>query len=168
MQYLYIAFQCTWITLVSLDELRIILIDQAIDVFLVMFDDELEMMFDDKLEIEGYNLLRKDRSYANGCGVAVCIKNKHAFSHRPELETANLESLWLKESKRFLHSFLKIPKSKSLLISVVYRPPQDDYFFDKFGLELDAIDQAHEYLVLGDLKIVICKDVCQRQKSSKH
>jgi hypothetical protein len=76
------------------------LIDQAIDVFLVMFDDELEMMFDDKIEIEGYNLLRKDRSYANGGGVAVCIKNKHAFSHRPELETANLESLWLKDSKR--------------------------------------------------------------------
>jgi hypothetical protein len=135
------------------------LIDQAIDVFSMMFDDELEIMFDDELEIEGYNLLRKDRSYANGDGVALCIKNKHAFSHRQELETANLESLWLK---------LKIPKSKSLLISVVYRPPQDDYFFDKFGLELDTIDQAHEYLVLGYLKIVICKDVCQRQKSSKH
>ena len=59
----------------------------------MMFDDELEIMFDDELEIEGYNLLRKDRSYANGGGVAVCMKNKHAFSHRPELETANLESL---------------------------------------------------------------------------
>ena len=85
-QYLYIAFQCTWITLVSLNELRN-------NVFLLMFYDELEMMFDDDLEIEGYNLLRKDRSYANGGGVAVCIKNKHAFSHRPQLETANLESL---------------------------------------------------------------------------
>ena len=101
--------------------------NQTIDVFSISKTWLNINVSDEELEIEGYSLIRKDRSYANGGGVAVYIKNKFAFSHRPEFETVNLQSLWLE---------LKIPKSKSLLISVVYRPPQDDSFFDKFRLEL--------------------------------
>ena len=85
----------------SLDELRILLKYQAIDVFSLSETWLNDSICDNDLEIEAYNLLRKHRLYANGGGVAVYIKSKHAFSHRPELETASLESLWLE---------LKIPK----------------------------------------------------------
>lgn len=126
----------------SLDELRILLKHQAIDVFSISETWLNNKVSDVELEIEGYHLLRKDRLHANGGGIAVYIKSKHVFRHRSDLETVDLESLWVE---------LMIPKSKSFLLSVVYRPPQDNSFFDKFQLELDAIDQAHEYLVLGDL-----------------
>ena len=79
----------------SLDELRLLLKNQTIDVFSISESWLNINVCDEELKIEGYNLIRKDRSYANGGGVAVYIKNKFAFSRRPELETANLESLWL-------------------------------------------------------------------------
>ena len=60
----------------SIEELRILLKDQALDIFSISETWLNRKISDEELEIEGYNLLRKDRAYANGGSVVVYIKNR--------------------------------------------------------------------------------------------
>ena len=58
---------------------------------------------DEELEIEGYNLLRKDRAYTNGGSVVVYIKNRYTFKCRPEFESGIS-----KMDRTFIHTILPL------------------------------------------------------------
>ena len=60
-----------------------------------------------------HNSIRKDRNINNGGGLMVYIKNNIFHKHRPDLENAELENVWLE-----IRSF----KNKYLL-GHFYRPP---------------------------------------------
>ena len=67
-----------------------------------------------KLLIDSYhNPIRKDRNINNGGGLMVYIKNNIFYKHRPDLENAELENIWLE---------IRSLKNKYLL-GHFYRPP---------------------------------------------
>ncbi|CAC5397465.1 unnamed protein product [Mytilus coruscus] len=67
-----------------------------------------------EIHIEGYNIVRLDRSRNDG-GVCVFIKEDIAFSPRQDLHDNRLEALWID---------IVIPKTKTITIGTVYRPPK--------------------------------------------
>ena len=69
------------------------------------------------LEIEGYDLVRSDQSQRGG-GVACFVKNSISYNQKPNF-CINTERI-------FIEIFL--PKSKPVLIGILYRPP-DKYDF---------------------------------------
>ena len=70
-----------------------------------------------ELETQGYDLVRSDRSRRGG-GVACFVKNSISYNRKPNF-CINTESI-------FIEIFL--PKSKPVLIGILYRPP-DKYDF---------------------------------------
>ena len=97
-----------------------------------------------ELEIEGYDLVRSDRSRRGG-GVACFVKNSISYNRKPNF-CINTESI-------FIEIFL--PKSKPVLIGILYRPP-DKYDFVNC-LERTFSDtnvfESQECYLLGDINI---------------
>ena len=95
-----------------------------------------------EVEIPGYDIVRRDRN-RNGGGVAIYIRNNIPFTIRKDLMPDNLELLCVE---------LKKPKSKPLLISTWYRPPNSSCEllndFEKFLKQLD--DENKEIIITGD------------------
>lgn len=111
----------------SLDEIEILLGKRILDI-LTLSDTWLNEGIDyEEFTIEGYPLLRRDRGYANGGGVAAYIKNVYAFKERPDLQSNDLDVLWFE---------LNIPKSKAIFIASAYRLPTDETFHNKFETQL--------------------------------
>ena len=97
-----------------------------------------------KLEIEGYDLVRSDRSRRGG-SVACFVKNSSSYNRKPSF-CINTESI-------FIEIFL--PKSKPVRIGILYRAP-DKYDFVNC-LERTFSDtnvfESQEYCLLGDINI---------------
>ena len=105
----------------SLDQLWVFMGKQCLDVLTISKTWLYDNITDEEVDISGYFLIRKDRNYSKGSGVAAYINNKFAFSWRADLESPNAKVVRLD---------LKLPHSKPLLIGSVYRAPNDDLFFD--------------------------------------
>ena len=97
-----------------------------------------------KLEIEGYDLIRSDRSRRGG-GVACFVKNSISYNRKPNFCT-NTESI-------FIEIFL--PRSKPVLIGILYRAP-DKYDFvnclERAFSDTNVFESQGCYL-LGDFNI---------------
>ena len=97
-----------------------------------------------ELEIEGYGLVRSDRSHRGG-GVACFVKNSISYNWKRNF-CINTESI-------FIEIFL--PKSKLVLIGILYRPP-DKYDFVNY-LECTFSDtnvsESQECYLLSDFNI---------------
>ena len=95
-----------------------------------------------ELEIEGYDLVRSDRSRRGG-GVACFVKNSISYNRKPNF-CINTESVFIE---------ILLPKSKPVLI--LYRPP-DKYDFANC-LERTFSDsnvfESQECYLLGDINI---------------
>ncbi|CAG2230050.1 unnamed protein product [Mytilus edulis] len=87
-----------------------------------------------EIHIEGYNVVRLDRS-RNGGG-CVFIREDIAFSPRQDLHDDRLEALWID---------IFIPKTKTITIGTVYRPPKEASFLINFEE------------ILNDLKQLLCE-----------
>ena len=68
---------------------------------------------DSELYLKNYLMFRKDRQ-SNGGGIIVYVKNNYPCWQRKDLESDNLETIWLE---------VKPNKQKSYLFCYVYRPP---------------------------------------------
>ena len=103
-----------------------------------------ETIQDEEVNIEGYNLIRKDRC-RNGGGVACYIRNDIHFNIREEL-TDEMESIFFD---------ILLPKSKPILIGVIYRPPNQLNFLNNFSDKLNSIFniKIQEMYILGDINI---------------
>ena len=68
---------------------------------------------DSMIHIDGYNIIRKDRS-RNGGGVCICIRNTINYQIRQDLSPPVLEVICIEISK---------PHSRPFVVVTVYRPP---------------------------------------------
>ena len=126
-----------------LDEIRILLSDQSIDV-LALNETRLDSNIPDgQVHITGYDILRSDRD-RNGGGVCICVRRFLPYYHRDDLVQKDLESICVEIRK---------PNSRPFIISTIYRPPSATVdIFSKIESLISTIDtEDKEIYVLGDL-----------------
>ena len=82
-----------------------------------------------ELEIHNYKFYRKDRDRYGG-GVAVFVRD--TVNHKILLTDSmdKVESIWLE---------IQLPSTRPLIISYVYRPPDNEAFFEDFPAVLDDV-----------------------------
>ena len=103
-----------------------------------------------KLMIDSYhNPIRKDRNINNGGGLMVYIKNDIFYKHRPDLENAELENIWLE---------IRSLKNKYLLCHF-YRPLNaTSDFWEKFDNTIEkAAEENIDLIIFGDFNQDILK-----------
>ena len=98
-------------------------------------------MSDTALNIDGMKLLRLDRKGRKGGGCALYF-GEHLYAiHRKDLFVEGLEAIWL-----------QVKTSSTLaLFSVIYRPPDDNLFFEHINTPLEkAWLRSGNIFLLGD------------------
>ena len=106
----------------------------------------------DTLHVPGYTFERKDRAESvnftttNGGGILIYLNNHINYVRRHDLESPNIESIWIE---------VKIRNSKSFLLCSVYRPPSStSEWYDSFSTQ---IDKSHaitdEIYIMGDINV---------------
>ncbi|MEW8548183.1 MAG: endonuclease/exonuclease/phosphatase family protein, partial [Candidatus Thiodiazotropha sp.] len=124
----------------KLDEIKALLHYQTNIDFLCLCETFLHEEFSDhELKINGYNFIRKDRQ-GNGGGLIIYIKSNLSFLHRTDLETNDLENIWIE---------VKSNKQKSFLIGYYYRQPSSTIDW------ITKIENTIERAVSSDQKEVI-------------
>ena len=128
----------------KIDELRLIASETNCAVISISETKLDETVQDEEISVQGYNLIRKDRC-RNGGGVACYIRNDIHFNIREEL-TDEMESIFFD---------ILLPKSKPILIGVIYRPPNQLNFLNNFSHKLNSIFniKIQEMYILGDINI---------------
>ena len=103
---------------------------------------------DGELEIDGYDLVRKDRESGEYGGVLCYIRSDIKYQRRWDLEIAGLEAIWIE---------ILIVRSRSILVCFSYKPPDssnhiDKHFTAKFRDMIEtATCENKETLLAGDL-----------------
>ena len=103
-----------------------------------------ESVTDGEINIDGYELIRSDRNRHRG-GVACYIRNDISFNPRGNF-SSEVENIFLD---------MLLPKTKPILIGILYRPPKQSKFLDKLSTAISETDNfdAQEVYILGDLNI---------------
>ncbi len=105
--------------------------------------DDVEGLF----IIDGYKFIKQNRKQGRAGSVAVYIKDNILWKRRYDLETDNIESIWLE---------IFIAKSKSILIATFYRPPESSVYlpndFNKTfnDMLLNGTKENKEIIILRD------------------
>ena len=137
----------------KLEEIKILLMHQNIDI-LCLCETFLNDTFSDKeLDIDQYKMFRKDRP-SHGGGLVIYVKTELPCILRQDLENIAIESMWLE---------VRQPKSKSFLMSEVYRPPSSTVqWLHDFNCTIDNILlEEKECIILGDFNFDILNDNSQ-------
>ena len=105
-------------------------------------------VLDEEIKIEGYEILRADRNSFGG-GVVCYIKDGTAYDRISDFSD-EIENV-------FLNIFL--PKSKPILIGIIYKPPDQTDFVNKFSTAIDNTKNfnTNETYILGDLNFDLLK-----------
>jgi len=128
-----------------IDELRVLLVDNPLDIFSI---NEMRLdnsVSDDEVYIPGYDIIRRDREHNGrfGGGVCIYVRSNINFSLRPDLSDIHLENICIEIRK---------PRSKPYLIATWYRPPNSSTeisHFESFVGKLDANNV--EFYLMDDL-----------------
>lgn len=139
----------------KLDEVKILLnSSNKVDIF-GLCETFLKTNIDDKtISIDGYTIERKDRDAIssiqtnNGGGILIYLANHIDYVRRHDLETDDIESVWVE---------IRVKNSKSFLLCSVYRQPSaKNDWFDKFSVQLERSEyKNNELYIMGDLNIDI-------------
>ena len=117
----------------KLDELTELLSFKPIDIIAITESWLHEHIDSSLLSINDYNLFRKDRAIGRGGGICAYIKKDIPCIRRLDLESENLECLWLSIRPK------RLPRPLSgIVICVVYHPP---------GLTISEHNDLNEYLI---------------------
>ena len=118
-----------------LDELKVLMANEPLEI-LAINESRLDISIPDfHIDINGYNLIRRDRN-RNGGGVCVFIRKSIEFKHRTDLEKLELEMIALS---------IKKPNSKAFLVTAWYRPPNSAIeCFDIFEDFLTCVDNEFD------------------------
>ena len=97
-----------------------------------------------ELEIEGYDLIRSDRSRKRG-GIACFVKNSISYNRKPNF-CINTESIFIE---------ILLPRSKPVLIGIFYRPPDKYDFVNCLEHTFNDTNvlESQECYLLGDVNI---------------
>ena len=97
--------------------------------------------------IDGYKHFIRSRKNGEGGGVAFCIKERIKWDRRYDLESKNIECLWVE---------MFIKKSQIFLMCSLYRPPNSSEYLSK-DFETDFNDMiikantsSKEIIIMGD------------------
>ena len=128
----------------KIDELRIIAKNMNPSVIGLSETKLDSSVLNEEIEIDGYTLERSDRNRRGG-GVACYIRNNHSYNLRANFSD-EIENIFLD---------IMLPKTKPILIGVVYRPPDQPGFVENFSeaiLNSTNFDSQEVY-ILGDFNI---------------
>ncbi|XP_068674424.1 uncharacterized protein [Montipora foliosa] len=127
-----------------LDELKIFLVSNDIDVLAINETKLNEYITDNEVSISGYDIVRRDRTTYGGGGVCFYVKKSINFSVRNDLCMGSLENLCIEIRK---------PRSKSFIVATWYRPPNSLVrIFSPFEELIGKLDSLNtEFYLLGDL-----------------
>ena len=97
-----------------------------------------------EIQKEGYNLVRYDQSRRGG-GVACFVKNYILYNRKPNF-CINTENILIE---------IFLPKSKPVLIGILYRPPDKYDFVNHLERKFSDTNvyESQECYLLGDIKI---------------
>ena len=115
-------------------------------------------ILDSEISVDGYIIVRRDRHSGPGGGVCMFIRNDLNWQRRNDLECETIETIWIE---------IFIKHSKSIIISVTYRPPDTSKYSNKnFNTTFhDLINTAQ----VEDKEIILSGDFnCNYLKSSDH
>ena len=152
----------------KLDEIKILLNSASNLDLLGMCETFLDKNTGDNiLHMDGFNFERKDRSVLRddslstkrGGGVVVYIADHIRYKRQTDLESADIESIWLE---------INLKNTKPILISSVYRPPNSSVQrLNDFSLQVEnAASQTDEIYFLGDFNINLLSDETQSRSWS--
>ena len=101
-------------------------------------------ILDGEVNIDGYELIRSDRNRHRG-GVAFYIKNDVAFRSRCGFSN-KIENLFFN---------ILLPKSKPILVGILYRPPNQSAFIERLTSAITNTNDFdnQEVYISGDLNI---------------
>ena len=127
-----------------LDELKIFLVSNDIDVLAINETKLNEYITDNEVSISGYDIVRRDRTTYGGGGVCFYVKKSINFSVRNDLCMGSLENLCIEIRK---------PRFKSFIVATWYRPPNSLVsIFSPFEELIGKLDSLNtEFYLLGDL-----------------
>lgn len=128
----------------KIDELKILLTTNKIDIFGVTETKLNEKHLTQSFAIDGYQTpLRKDRINNSGGGLLIYIRNNLNCIQRTDLEDNNLEHIWVE---------IKNTNSKPLLLCLLYRPPNSlAYWNTQFERNIENAQlEDKEIILLGD------------------
>ena len=97
-----------------IDELRIFLAHNEIDILSINETKLNETISDNEVNILGYDIVRRDRTTDGGGGVCFYVKKSINFIVRKDLNMETLENLCLE---------IQQPRSKPFVVVTWYRPP---------------------------------------------
>ena len=103
-------------------------------------------ILDGEVNIDGYEVIRSDRN-RHGGGVACYVRNDISF---------NVRSDFSDEIENIVFNIL-LPKTKPILVGILYRPPDQSKFLDKLSTAIsksNTFDNQEAY-ILGDLNIYL-------------
>lgn len=134
----------------KLDQVKILLTetDKNIHMFKITESHLDSSISDSQLSIFGYNIIRKDRQNGPGGGVCIFIRDYLNWQRRYDLEKDDIETIVVE---------IFINCSKSLLISVVYRPPDSSKYLNRnFDVIFNdfittAVSEDKEFILSGDI-----------------
>ena len=128
----------------KIDELRVIAKKSRASVIRITESKLDKTILDEEINIDSYELVRSDRN-RHGGGVVCYIRNDISFSVRGDF-SSEIENI-------FLDIFL--PKTKLILIGILYRQPVQSGFLDKLSTAISKTScfDNQEVYILGDLNI---------------
>eukprot|EP00794_Sanderia_malayensis_P020943 gene20943-22996_t len=129
----------------KIEQLRLLLTKTNKDIqFLGITETHLNNgILDEELQISGYRFERKDREKGPCGGTAVYIRDDIQWQRRKDLEVNGVECLWIE---------LFIKNSRSVLLGVIYRPPDTSKYLNK---DFDAKCEDMLNIILSEDKEVI-------------
>ena len=102
-------------------------------------------------QIDGYEFINNPRKKGKGGGVGCYISEKLSYKRRNDLESENIEAIWVE---------IMPHKSKSYLLCVMYRPPDNSKYLHCNFVELlsdmllnATINVKEEVILTGDLNV---------------
>ena len=137
-----------------IDDLRIIMSQsKGIDILAINETKLDSAIKDNEVHLPGYDVVRKDREInrRHGGGVCIYVRSNINFQICADLSPSDIECLAIEVSR---------PRSKPLLVSTWYRPPQSSPdLFTVFERVIDKIDAKNlELHLLGDLNCDLLPD----------
>ena len=104
-------------------------------------------VLDGEINIDGYELVRSDRN-RHGGGVARYIRNDISFSVRGDF-SSEIENIFFD---------ILLPKTKPILIGIIYRPPDQSKFLDNLSTSISQTCSFNEQevYILGERKKEFC------------
>ena len=127
-------------TLSKLRDINVLLQTAKFDIFGITETKLTSRTTDEQLDIEGYKLIRKDREKEDGGGGCMLYHLEDLDLYETDIIRTKLEAIWVDVE---LHS-------QRISLSVMYRPPKDQNFFNTLSDEIEKLwAQKKNILIMG-------------------